>query len=471
RSKEREESPQDDLMSRAPKGYGRSLMSEEVKKAANVPLPSSYQDLFNLFKSCEQIYSIMDAAGKTVTFSMLAETVTKDTRKKFSLDHMAQLLEVYPQAYKVHVQQARSARWEHVVKANLDEDLSSFVTGPLLSEQSLPSEPILTTAPSLNRFSPMKGRPIISSSGVRVPSSPRKPASPVKNFQREVIMDGRRRLEGWRIACRVQVFRYLLTRRVNDAHDEFMKKLQLPVETVVPASPFVTPRDFHQNFRLEINSLCPPIGKAEMEQIPEEENVAGGSHQGMSDFIKILSETVSVLPKAVDDAILDLKSPVKKTVSSRGVPLSPAKFKEAPKPMSVLERIRARKAAEAAAEMRRNPELEEKLCDLERLLDKRNLALIFEIYRSNSRTSMDITILAERMGESKRITKDMAPSLLTRLTRLAPSYFSISTISLGKFFRISPDNSTKTQDTVESLLKEERTACRTQTAAGSLRSP
>ncbi|GMT04188.1 hypothetical protein PENTCL1PPCAC_26362 [Pristionchus entomophagus] len=476
-SEDREISPQEDSMTRAPKSYGSSLLNDEVKKSATVHLPVEYKELHKVFESCDTIVSMFKQKGQTLTFTDLSKEVKRIQRRDLTLGRFSQLLAVYPQAYKVDVKQItctrermsglRAARWEHVIVPNLDDDLSSFVTGPLVSDLPLPSEPILTLSPRKNLFSPMKGRPITSSSGLRIPASPRKPSSPAKPMQREVIMDTRKRLEGWRMSCRSQVFRTLLARRVIAAHDKYVGERSL--DSSFLSSSFSPSFGFHKDFAPNMDSLCPSIEKAEIGQIPEEETVSNHGH-GMGEFIKMLSDTVTVLPKAVDVAIMEYRSPEKKTISSRGVPLSPAKFAQTSKPMSILERIKAKKAAEAAAEKRRNPELEEKMADLSRLIDQKIITLIFEIYRSESRTSINISMLKEKMVASRRISQDKVSSLLDRLTSLVPDHFSSGKTTVGEFLKVLPDNSPATLEIVESILKKELASCMDKSAT-SFRAP
>ncbi|GMT32030.1 hypothetical protein PFISCL1PPCAC_23327, partial [Pristionchus fissidentatus] len=478
-SEEREASPVEDSMTRAPKGYGVSLMTSEVREAARIDMPDHHRELLQMFIACDQLVSLNDASGKTLTLSALSTAMQKRMRKSFPRHRFAQLLTVFPNAYRVQLKQltcvgdrmggSRAPSWEYVIKPNLDDDLTSFVTGPLPSDQPLPSAPLLTLSPRKNvLFSPMKGRTVTSSSGIRIPASPRKPASPMKPAQREVEMDLRKRLEGWRLTCRQQVFRCLLSRRVLAAHDTYLRETLKVDPSSLPASSSFLPRALHPSFVAALNSACPLVDAAPMDEIPEEEN-ATRSHQGMGEFLKLADDTVTTLPKAVEVALAELRSPVKPVVSSRGVPLSPAKFAEKPRPMSLLERIKAKETERKLAEMARDPEMEMKIADLT-LLTQKILRLVFNIFLTASRTSMDTTRLAEQVASSGRISQDNISALLGRLPTLVPAHFSIHRTTLGEFLRIT-DNSPAACEKVESLLRDQLAACKAQAAGSTLRAP
>ncbi|GMR41159.1 hypothetical protein PMAYCL1PPCAC_11354, partial [Pristionchus mayeri] len=136
----------------------------------------------------------------------------------------------------------------------------------------------------------------------------------------------------------------------------------------------------------------------------------------------------------------------------------------------LLLQIRARDADNIQLEMKRYS-LTQKLDDLERFLDHKNLHLIFDTYQAISRTSIDIDFLAKRMEYNCLCEKDRAVSLLNNLSLLVPEHFSILKTGIGKFIRVSPDNSHNTFTEVESLLKQERAACMAPIAASSPRAP
>ncbi|KHJ83812.1 hypothetical protein OESDEN_16484 [Oesophagostomum dentatum] len=192
--------------------------------------------------------------------------------------------------------------------------------------------------------------------------SPRKKV--VNVVPRDPILDSRPRLEGWRMTCRSHVFRYKLVEIAKRYHRKFMERIGL----FLSESEHSKLRRFHPKFDIDVE--CERIPEAEIPDVPRDESER---HLEMRDYFATV-DTSAPLPSAVDTAIDELKSPVKKVINSeRGVPLSPRRFaeKQASKPkeaMSLLERIRAKEAAKKAAENMRDPVTERRKELLQRIL-------------------------------------------------------------------------------------------------------
>ncbi|VDM72166.1 unnamed protein product [Strongylus vulgaris] len=163
--------------------------------------------------------------------------------------------------------------------------------------------------------------------------SPRKKV--VNPVPREPVLDARPRLEGWRMTCRSHIFRHSLVEIAKKFHRKFMEKIGLFMND----SEYSKLRRFHPKFDLDVE--CGRIPEAEIPDVPHDD---ADRHFEMKDYLATVDDSVS-LPNTVDAVLEELKSPVKKVISSAtAVPLSPRQFaeKQASKPkgaMSLLERV------------------------------------------------------------------------------------------------------------------------------------
>ncbi|KAK6023949.1 DNA replication factor CDT1 like protein, partial [Ostertagia ostertagi] len=292
--------------------YGKaSRLIEEVKRNSTLPLPRQYEHLHETFQSCDRVVSIYTNQGRRCAVLEIQKNVEKNTHLSFTRKHLAQIVQVYPTSYDVRLDK----RW--------------------------------------NAFG--GDAEVIRKDGISNGS---------QSCRWDPVLDARPRLEGWRMICRSHVFRHKLVEIAKKFHQKFLERLGLNLKEVELARL----RRFHPKFDLE--QEC---GEIEQAELPEVDHGAAERHLEMKDYLATVDTTVP-LPKAVSAALEDLKSPLKKLVSSNAaVPLSPRKFaeKQASKPkgaMSLLERIRAKEAERKAAEKLRDPVIDRKIELLQRIL-------------------------------------------------------------------------------------------------------
>ncbi|RCN45518.1 DNA replication factor CDT1 like protein [Ancylostoma caninum] len=414
--------------------YGRaSRLVEEVKNNAVLPLPLQYERLLETFQSCDRVVSIYTTQGRRCVVSEIQRNVEKNTQISFTRKNLAQIVHVYPTCYDIRLEkrwnpfggESKSCgKFDLVMAANLTDDLSGYM---------LPDTPVKKEELPLPTVTPNKLL------------SPRKKVVTV--MPRDPVMDARPRLEGWRMTCRSHVFRHKLVEIAKTFHRKFMERIGL----FMNESEYLKLRRFHPKF--DLDAECEGIPEAVIPEVPHDD---AERRLEMRDYLATVDTSVA-LPKAVDAAIEEMKSPVKKIVSAEAaVPLSPRQFaeKQASKPkgaMSLLERIRAKEAAKKAAESMRDPVVERKIELLQRILHGL-LRCITTYFAFKKVRSMEMNMLSEQVMRSQ---SSMSRSLLlehvTLLCEVASDHVSLTEVAGKKYLQIKDNN----YSTLETLVKVE----------------
>ncbi|EPB77502.1 DNA replication factor CDT1 like protein [Ancylostoma ceylanicum] len=402
--------------------YGKaSRLVEEVKNNSVLPLPLQYERLLETFQSCDRVVSIYTTQGRRCVVSEIQRNVEKNTQISFTRKNLAQIIHVYPTCYDIRLEkrwnpfggESKSCgKFDLVMAANLTDDLSGYM---------LPDTPVKEEHPL----------PTVTPSKLL---SPRKKVVTV--MPRDPVMDARPRLEGWRMTCRSHVFRHKLVEIAKKFHRKFMERIGF----VMSESEHLRLRRFHPKF--DLDAECERIPEAEIPEVPHDD---AERRLEMRDYLATV-DTSAALPKAVDAAIEEMKSPVKKIVSSEtAVPLSPRQFaeKQASKPkgaMSLLERIRAKEAAKKAAESMRDPVVERKIELLQRILHGL-LRCITTYFAFKKVRSMEMNMLSEQVMRSQ---SSMSRSLLlehvTLLCEVASEHVSLTEVAGKKYLQIKDNN-------------------------------
>ncbi|KAE8739569.1 hypothetical protein FOCC_FOCC014929 [Frankliniella occidentalis] len=76
--------------------------------STSLPLPYSYRNLGDFFRCVDQTSSQMHNRGEVVTFEKLQSAVQNMTRKAFTLNHLAQILAVFPESYNLKYDKIRN---------------------------------------------------------------------------------------------------------------------------------------------------------------------------------------------------------------------------------------------------------------------------------------------------------------------------------------------------------------------------
>ncbi|KAE9420319.1 hypothetical protein Angca_005868, partial [Angiostrongylus cantonensis] len=414
--------------------YGKaSRLVDEVKNNSTLPLPRNYRRLHESFQSCDRVLSIYTAQGRRCLVDEIQMNVEKNTKITFSRKHLAQIIHVYPSSYDIKVEKKWSpfggesksrGKFELVMAANLINDLTGYM---------LPDTASKTDNQPLPKVTPVKL------------FSPRKKV--VTAVPREPIVDSRPRLEGWRMTCRSHVFKHKLVEIVKKFHQKFLERVGL----LLNESELSRLRRFHPKF--DLDHECEEIVEAELPHIPSDTDEP---HLEMKDYLATVDTSVP-LPKAVDTAIEDLKSPSKKLVSScSATPLSPRKFAEQQslKPkgaMSLLERIRAKEAAKKLADSLRDPVAEKKIEVLQRILHGL-LRCITTYFAFKKVRSIDVNTLSEQIMRSQSaLNRALILEHISALCETAPEYFTITEIGGKRYLQLKQNNYVA----IEKLLQEE----------------
>ncbi|KAK5970334.1 hypothetical protein GCK32_004095 [Trichostrongylus colubriformis] len=427
--------------------YGKaSRLINEVKKNSSLPLPRQYDRLHECFQSCDRVVSIYTNQGRRCAVLEIQKNVEKNTHLSFTRKHLAQIIHVYPTSYDVRLDKRWNAfggteshgKMELIMTVNLVDDLTGYM---------LPDTPVKFDDKPLPTVTPSK---LIS---------PRKKVVTV--LPRDPVLDAKPRLEGWRMVCRSHVFRHKLVEIAKKFHQRFLERLGLNMKD----NELLRLRRFHPNFDLE--QEC---GEIEQADLPEVDHDASERHLEMKDYLATVDTTVP-LPKAVTAALEDLKSPVKKLISSNSaVPLSPRQFaeKQASKPkgaMSLLERIRAKEAERKAAEKLRDPVIEKKIELLERILHGL-LRCITTYFAFKKVRSLELRTLSEQVMRSQSsMNRDALMEHLTILCEVASNYVAFAEFGGKKYLQMKENN----YAAIEKVVQDEM--ARLQTSAGSVAQP
>ncbi|KAK6729698.1 hypothetical protein RB195_006632 [Necator americanus] len=413
--------------------YGKaSRLVDEVKKNSALPLPLQYERLLETFQCCDRVVSIYTSQGRRCVVSEIQKNVEKNTQISFTRKNLAQIIHVYPTSYDVRIEkrwnpfggESKCGKFDLIMAANLNDDLSGYL---------LPDSPVKADKLPLPTVTPKKLL------------SPRKKV--VNVVPRDPVLDGKPRLEGWRMTCRCHVFRHKLVEIAKKFHKKFIERIGLSMSE----SEHSKLRRFHPKF--DLDSECEKIPEAEIPDVPHDDV----EHRlEMRDYFASVDTSVA-LPKAINTVIEELKSPVKRIVNSEAsVPLSPRQFaeKQASKPkgaISLLERIRAKEAAKKAAESLRDPVVERKLEILNRILHGL-LRCITTYFAFKKVRSMEMGVLSEQITRSQSsMNRSLILEHVTVLCEVASDCVALTDVAGKKYLQIKNNDYL----TLEKLIQDE----------------
>lgn len=214
------------ICSRTAEGGRYDRLFSPVKRAKGYPLPSKHESLCEAFKAMDRHVGICKAMSKRITFEDVQRNVQRKTHKDFTLTMLSQIIGVYPSSYSLKYQEHRAAfgkntpgkMYDLVLEPNLKTDLENYWT------PGSPTKPVNT--PQFG--TPVKLTSVCSSPKKNsdfIPLSPRKSPTKAMPQQRELRTVVGDRLEAWRAACRLAIFRYKLLQQVNDCHEAFLEQI------------------------------------------------------------------------------------------------------------------------------------------------------------------------------------------------------------------------------------------------------
>ncbi|CAD7013842.1 DNA replication factor Cdt1 isoform X2 [Ceratitis capitata] len=82
-----------------PPAYQRFMSLAETSKAGQLPLPFKYRHLIEIFKGVDSVCAMFHNRKECITFKKLKPAVQRMLRKNFTESHLAQIKQVYPEAF------------------------------------------------------------------------------------------------------------------------------------------------------------------------------------------------------------------------------------------------------------------------------------------------------------------------------------------------------------------------------------
>ncbi|XP_076248492.1 chromatin licensing and DNA replication factor double parked [Calliopsis andreniformis] len=293
-----------------------------------LPLPYSYRFLAEAFRCMDTVSAMLFNRKETITFKKLKPSVQELLRKNFTLEHVAQIKTIFPDAYVYHQEKHRT------FGSTSKQDKYELIFTPIVEEKNGRNTPdandVLKTASD-------------ASMGPRV------------------LLDRRRK------------FYNVLLDKVKDEHEKFLLSLETPMR--VPKDKI---RRWHPEFDIE---SCKPIEQDDLPQPPNVEKAT--SAKDVLDKAKALFSCGTRMEKALqrlaeakmtsnsispernekDNSTQTTEDGIRKvniaivdtppaTPTTQNSYLSTA-FKGIPK--ALLEKVRAKQAAKALETMTRGP--------------------------------------------------------------------------------------------------------------------
>ncbi|KAK2586746.1 hypothetical protein KPH14_011777 [Odynerus spinipes] len=374
-----------------------------------LPLPYSYRFLAEIFRCIDTVSAMLFNRKELITFKKLKPAVQELLRRNFTLEHLAQIKTVYPDAYIFHQEKVRS-----------------FGSTSKQDKYEL----ILTPAVQIKDGLSKSNEDNVLQAATDVSMAP------------GVLLQRRRK------------FYDILLDRVKSEHEQFLLKLEDPM--IIPKEKIVR---WHPDFNVE---NCKPIEQSVLPQPPNVEKAT--SAKDVLEKAKSLFNCNTRMEKALQrlaeakmtskSASLDVSSTNESTsdtmqkVNISVVDTPPATptteknylttaFKGIPK--ALLEKVRAKQAAKALEMMTRTPDLDKEATLYSRLPE---LAKILRsIFVAEKKGVLPLEHVLTKLDNSFR-TKLTASELeehVRKLCKLLPTWASIHNVRKMDYLKLAKD--------------------------------
>ncbi|TKR94095.1 hypothetical protein L596_008428 [Steinernema carpocapsae] len=383
-------------------------LTAEVRISSRIPIPKKFEHLYNAFKRMEQIVSISMSMGKRILFDQVRSEVGKLLKRQFSLDHLAQIVHLYPESYTVRLEKkdrryhvetthpSGSSLYEYVLVPNLKNDMEGLIRVDLPED----TRPLPLVSPT-KLVSPVKGR-VTRSTYIRPPSPKKSPVKVMIPQPREAVLDARARLEAWRQQCRLYIFKHRIIGHVKKTYKVFLEKQDIEVEDADLAEL----RRFDGEFEPESTEEVP---LAPLPQIPKSKNT-------YEEFRKTLDEKNPSELSSVKDILKDIPIPgTSKAQNGDPAPAAP------PKKMSLMERIRAKEAAKKNSEAANVDKEAQRLrrARLEDIIKTNNLHNMDRAFSSKNRSILPVQDIVKVLVSAYKTTSEEILKRLDLLVEIA----------------------------------------------------
>ncbi|XP_063698904.1 DNA replication factor Cdt1 [Culicoides brevitarsis] len=275
-------------------------------------LPYKYRYILDMFKTVDSICAMLHNRNEKITFKKLKPAVQRTIRKNFHETHLAQIKQLYPEAYKFHIEKTRNFGSE------TKHDTYQLVIVPNgVGEQK-------KDAPKSDNL--------------------------VKNAELSAM-------NAEVLVKRQEIMQNILLELVKDEHEKFLATLDPPMR--VDRKKLTR---WHPEFDLE---ACPEVKRAELPQPPHEDRMT--SAKDVLSTARNLFNCGTPMEKALER--LQQKKAREEEVLATPLPEDPEPKKTEPVnkttetllkgvPNSLLEKIRQKQAAKALDQMTRRPSQE-----------------------------------------------------------------------------------------------------------------
>ncbi|XP_043248436.1 DNA replication factor Cdt1 [Colletes gigas] len=376
-----------------------------------LPLPYNYRILAEAFRCVDTVCAMLFNRKEVITFKKLKPSVQELLRKNFTLQHLAQIKTIFPDAYIYHQEKHRT------FGSTSKQDKYELILTPIVEEKDGRNTPdadnILKTASE-------------TSMGPRV------------------LLDRQRK------------FYNILLDMVKDEHEKFLLSLETPMR--VPKEKILR---WHPEFDVE---SCKPIEPADLPQPPNVEKLT--TAKDVLDKAKSMFSCGTRMEKALQrlaEAKLTSKSqsPEKndqnrstqtednmQKVNITVVDTPPATpttgnsylnmaFKGIPK--ALLEKVRAKQAAKALEAMTRTPDADKQASMYSRLPELAKILRNIFVAEKKGVLTMEFVIGKLENSFKAKLTPNELEELIRLLCKLLPTWTSIHNVRKVDYLKLQKD--------------------------------
>ncbi|XP_014615313.1 PREDICTED: DNA replication factor Cdt1 isoform X2 [Polistes canadensis] len=389
--------------------YQKYLSLAESDKP-RLQLPYNYRLLAEIFRYIDTVSAMLFNRKELITFKKLKPAVQELLRRNVTLEHLAQIKTIYPDAYNFHQEKVKSFgstskqdKYELILTPNVQEVKSD------LNERN--EDNVLQTANDVSM-------------------------SPAILLQRK------------------RKFYEILLDKVKAEHEQFLLKLDKPM--VIPKEKIIR---WHPEFNVD---GCKPIEQSALPQPPNVEKATSAKHvlekakslfhcnTRMEKALQRLAEA-KMTSKSVSTDISSTEDPNDDTVKQVNITIvdSPSVTPTIEKsylatafkgiPNSLLEKVRAKQAAKALETMTRTPDLDKEAALYSRLPE---LAKILRsIFVAEKKGVLTLEHVLAKLDNSFR-TKLTAAELeehVRKLCKLLPTWASIHNVRKTDYLKLAKD--------------------------------
>ncbi|KZC04828.1 PREDICTED: DNA replication factor Cdt1 [Dufourea novaeangliae] len=364
-----------------------------------LPLPYNYRFLAEAFRCVDTVSAMLFNRKEIITFKKLKPAVQELLRKNFTLEHLAQIKTIYPNAYNYNQEKHRT------FGSTSKQDKYELVLSPVVEEKSGRNTPdaddVLKTAAAVS-------------------------------MGPKVLLDRRRK------------FYNILLDKVKDEHEKFLLSLETPMR--VPKEKILR---WHPEFDIE---SCKLMEQSELPQPPNVEKLT--SAKDVLDKAKSLFNCGTRMEKALQrlaDAKMTSKASPEKDEKSASTetedglrkvnisvvdtpPATPTTqssylsvaFKGIPK--SLLEKVRAKQAAKALEAMTRTPDANKKAAMYSRLPELSKI--LRNIFVAEKKGVLAMEFVVEKLENSfkAKLSPNELEEHIRLLCKLLPTWTSIHNV-------------------------------------------